>query len=80
MLPFVYLWIVGNHRFTIETTGGAVSCEVSPDGKSVTVDMGEVSFNSKKIPVMGEPREVLNEEVEIDGQVFVRPLSAIRIA
>jgi diaminopimelate epimerase len=67
------LWdqnLVGNRRFSIETAGGAVSCEVSPDGKIVTVEMGEVSFDSKKIPVVGEPREVLNEEVEIDGQVL----------
>lgn len=67
------LWdqrLVGNRRFSVETAGGAVSCEVSPDGKSVTVEMGEVSFDSKKIPVVGEPREVLNEEIEIDGQIL----------
>ncbi len=67
------LWdqnLVGNRHFSLETAGGAVSCEVSPDGKSVTVEMGEVSFDSIKIPVVGEPREVLNEEVEIDGQIL----------
>ncbi len=67
------LWdqrLVGTSRFSVETTGGAASCEVSPDGKSVTVEMGEVSFDSKKIPVVGVPREVLNEEIEIDGQVL----------
>ncbi len=67
------LWdqrLVGNRRFSVETAGGAVSCEVSPDGKSVTVQMSEVSFDSKKIPVVGEPREVLNEEIEIDGQIL----------
>jgi diaminopimelate epimerase len=53
--------------FTIETLGGAVSCEVSPDGRSVKVEMGKVSFDSTIIPVEGSPREVLNEAIEIDG-------------
>ena len=68
-----FLWdqrLIGHQRFTVETAGGAVTCEVGPDGKSVTVEMGEVSFASKEIPVTGEPREVLNEEIEIDGQVL----------
>jgi diaminopimelate epimerase len=69
-----YLWdenLVSEQRFTVETLGGIVSCEVSDDGKSVTVEMGEVNFDSKNIPVKGEPREVLNEEIEIDGQVLI---------
>jgi diaminopimelate epimerase len=68
-----YLWdhhLVENTCFTIETLGGNVACEVSSDGKSVKVDMGEVSFDSLKIPVAGEPREVLNEEIEVGGQVL----------
>jgi diaminopimelate epimerase len=68
-----FLWdehLVDNRRFTIETLGGPVSCEVSGDGRSVKVEMGEVSFDSSKIPVEGEHREVLNEEIEVDGQVL----------
>ena len=53
--------------FTVETIGGNVSCEVSPDRRSVKVEMGKVSFDSKIIPVEGAPREVLNETLEIDG-------------
>lgn len=67
------LWdqgLVGNRRFSVETAGGAAACKVSADGKSVTVEMGAVSFDSKKIPVVGVHREVLNEEIEIDGQVL----------
>jgi len=56
--------------FTVETLGGAVSCEVSPDSKSLKVEMGKVSFNSTIIPVEGAPREVLNETIEIDGHSF----------
>ena len=68
-----HLWgenLVGNDVFTVETLGGQVSCKVSPDGKSVTVEMGEVSFDSTKIPVQGEPRDVLNEEIEIQGRIL----------
>lgn len=54
--------------FTVETLGGNVSCEVSPDSRSVKVEMGKVSFDSTIIPVEGAPREVLNEILEIDGQ------------
>lgn len=67
------LWdrrLVGTSPFSVETPGGAVSCEVSPDGSSVTVEMGEVSFDSGKIPVAGPAREVLQEEIEIAGQVL----------
>ncbi len=56
--------------FTVETLGGVVTCEVSPDGRSVKVEMGKVSFDSTIIPVKGAPREVLNETIEIDGHLF----------
>ena len=36
----------------------------------MTVEMGKVSFDSTKIPVQGEPREVINELMTIDGQPF----------
>ena len=65
-----FLWdqhLVGNQRFTVETLGGRVSCEVGAEGKDVNVEMGEVSFNSTIIPVEGTAREVLKEEIEIDG-------------
>ena len=68
-------WIIdksltGEFIFTVETLGGAVSCEVSPDGRSVKVEMGKVSFDSTIIPVKGAPREVLNETIKIDGHSF----------
>ena len=69
-----FLWdqrlVIENTRFSVETLGGAVSCEVSSDGKRVIVEMGEVSFDSRVIPVAGKAREVLNEEIEIDGRVL----------
>ena len=68
-----FLWdehLVGEQRFTVETLGGAVSCQVSNDAKSVKVEMGEVSFDSRKIPVAGAPREVLNEEIKVAGEIL----------
>jgi diaminopimelate epimerase len=32
--------------------------------------MGEVSFDSSKIPVVGDHREVLKETIEVDGQIL----------
>ena len=55
------------YLFTVETLGGSVLCEVSKDRRVVKVEMGTVSFDSKIIPVKGQPREVINELVEIEG-------------
>ncbi len=56
--------------FTVETLGGTVSCEVSPNRRVVKVEMGKVSFDSKTIPVNGSTREVINEFIEIDRYNF----------
>lgn len=66
-----YLWdhgLVSDAPFEVDTAGGRVSCLVSNAGKLVTVDMGMVSFDSRKIPVSGSAREVLNEELMIGDQ------------
>ena len=68
-----FLWdenLVSDQPFSVETLGGAVLCEVGADGKSVKVEMGEVRFNSTDIPIEGAERDVLNEELEIDGHVL----------
>ena len=65
-----YLWdskLVTDAPFHVDTAGGRVTCVVSQQGRLVTVDMGKVSFDSTVIPVRGEPREVLNEELTING-------------
>jgi len=61
---------VNEQPFSVETPGGIVSCKVEKRGETVTVQMGEVDFNSQRIPVAGPPREVLNEEIFVDGRVF----------
>lgn len=62
--------LVSEQPFSVETLSGAVSCKVENGGGIVTVEMGEVSFNSESIPVAGPPREVLNEDICISGKVF----------
>lgn len=60
---------VSSVPFTVDTLGGIVTCEVSSDASSISVEMGKVSFQSDEIPVSvkGDPREVLNEEIEVDN-------------
>ena len=68
-----YLWdkgLVGDEPFTVMTPGGKVTCRVHSGGSTVTVEMGEVSFDSTRIPVLGPPREVVNETVEVAGKEF----------
>lgn len=66
-----YLWdekCVGTKTFLVQTPGGEVQCQVHQAGRSVTVDMGQVRFDSREIPVSGPPREVLREAWVVDGQ------------
>jgi diaminopimelate epimerase len=68
-----YLWdqqAVGDAPFRVVTPGGAVACKVLEQGQSVTVEMGQVSFDSRDIPVLGSQREVIRETLEIAGQVL----------
>jgi len=68
-----YLWdkkIVGDDEFVIQTDGGLVRSTVFENGKMVRVEMGKVSFDSEKIPVVGAKREVLNEKISIGGREF----------
>jgi diaminopimelate epimerase len=68
-----YLWDQGRVRaapFSVETPGGIVRCTVKEDGGTVTVAMGAVSFDSRRIPVNGPQREVLGEALEADGRAF----------
>lgn len=62
------LWdqgLVTDKSFTIETKGGVVKAQVSDNGQRVDVEMGKVSFLSQDIPVWGEPREVLLENLNV---------------
>lgn len=68
-----FLWdqkLVKRPAFTIETPGGNVESVIKDDGHLITVAMGRVSFDSAKIPVTGQPREVINETIRIQDREF----------
>ena len=68
-----YLWdqgLIDSLPVSIKTAGGPVTARISQQGKIVTVDMGQVSFDSRKIPLTGAAREVINETIEVKGQIL----------
>ncbi len=57
--------------FYIETKGGLVRVELKAEGDRVTlvtVEMGRATFRSSEIPVTGQDREVVNEELGLTGE------------
>jgi diaminopimelate epimerase len=60
--------LVKEKPFTVMTPGGKVESTVAEGGRSVTVQMGRVSFDSTRIPVKGAAREVLNETMVLEGE------------
>ncbi|HMD62204.1 MAG TPA: diaminopimelate epimerase, partial [Opitutaceae bacterium] len=68
-----YLWDnarVKERPFAVETPGGVVRCEIREAGSVIAVAMGQVSFDSRAIPVAGTAREVLGESIEAQGRRF----------
>ena len=68
-----YLWdrgLVAGEEFAVETRGGLVRATVAAGGRSVTVEMGRVSFWSDEIPVAGPRREVINEQLVAGDRTF----------
>ena len=68
-----YLWDtrrVDERPFDVETLGGVVRAVVQENGRRVQVEMGRASFWSQDIPVAGEPREVLQEEIVAGERSF----------
>lgn len=59
--------------FSIDTLGGLVSAELELNEDLVgfvTVEMGNATFSSEEIPVDGERREVVEEELRINGEIL----------
>ncbi len=54
----------------IHTPGGEVVATVHDGAQAVTVDMGQVRFNSSAIPVTGDEREVINETIAANDRTF----------
>lgn len=69
-----YLWdkgLVQEKPFTIFTAGGRVRSRVDDKGRSISVEMGKVRFESDMIPVKGPLREVLNEKIVLEGEELI---------
>jgi diaminopimelate epimerase len=59
---------VDKKNFSIEMSGGIVEAYIEDDSANVIkINMGKMTFLSTKIPVRGKEREVVNEEMLIDG-------------
>lgn len=66
-----WLWdhsLVHSNIFTIHVPGGIVTVKIQEAGKIIEVDMGQISFDSQRIPVVGPPRLVLKETMEVAGK------------
>jgi diaminopimelate epimerase len=61
---------VGTDPFTVDTPGGVVTCVVNEDASSITVDMGQVSFEAADIPVSGIDGPVVEKEIELNGKPY----------
>jgi diaminopimelate epimerase len=69
-----YLWdkgLVQEKPFTVFTQGGKVRCHLDDNGRSISVEMGKVRFESDMIPVKGPLREVLNEKIVLEGEELI---------
>ncbi len=54
--------------FDIETLSGIVEAQIKDDTANlIKINMGKISFLSTEIPVKGAERDVVDEELEIDG-------------
>lgn len=62
---------VDRKKFSIKTLGGIVEVEIQDQqGKLIRIKMGKITFLSDEIPVKGEKREVINEELEIGKEKY----------
>jgi diaminopimelate epimerase len=62
---------VNDKPFFIETKGGIVQASIVNRGSLIRIEMGQVSFWSKAIPVSGNEREVLREPITVGDRTFL---------
>jgi diaminopimelate epimerase len=59
---------VDKKKLSIETLGGIVKAYIEDDEANlIKINMGKMTFISTEIPVRGEEREVVDEELQING-------------
>jgi diaminopimelate epimerase len=56
--------------FNVHTLGGVVKATVHAGGRSITIEMGRVSFDSRQIPVAGVAREVIRESLTVGDEAL----------
>lgn len=62
---------ITSNKFKLSTLGGIVDVEyLTADGKLMKVLMGKTSCNSRDIPATGELREIINENMEFNGNLY----------
>jgi diaminopimelate epimerase len=69
--------LVTNTPFRVHTKGGVVEATVHGRGESVTVEMGQVMFDSAKIPLSGVAREVIREHKSFGDQTLTITCASI---
>jgi diaminopimelate epimerase len=59
---------IDKKNFRIETSGGIVEAFIEDEsGNLIKINMGKITFLSTEIPVRGKEREVVDEELQING-------------
>lgn len=69
--------LVQRAPFKVHTLGGVVEATVHDAGKSVTVAMGCVSFDSSRIPVSGISREIIRESLNVGEETLTITAASI---
>jgi diaminopimelate epimerase len=71
------LGLVKHETFRVHTQGGVVNATVHGSGETVTVEMGRVTFQSDRIPVVGASREVIRETLQIGDRTLTISCASI---
>ena len=56
--------------FAVWTAGGWVQGNIAPGGSPITVEMGGFSFDSSCIPMLGVKRLVIDEPLQVGGEIL----------
>lgn len=62
---------VGSRNFSFLTKGGKVVIDIIDENAAmIRVNMGPYTFRSSLIPVSGKDRDVINEDIDLDGKTY----------
>jgi diaminopimelate epimerase len=57
--------------FRIQTLGGIVQAHVEDEAANmIKINMGKITFQSAEIPVNGREREMIDEELKVNGSIY----------